>query len=37
MLIPSGRGMDLLNARLASEEGCIELNTGLVDVVKPIS
>jgi len=36
MFIPGGGGMDLLNAKLASEEGCIELNTGLVDVVKPI-
>ncbi len=38
MFYPSGGGMDLEAARLNKHEpGCIEMDTGLLDLVKPIS
>lgn len=35
MFFPDGGGLDLEDARLASEEGCIELDFQLIDIVKP--
>ena len=35
MFFPSGGGLDLEDARLSIEEGCIELDFKLIDIVKP--
>ena len=36
MFYPRGGGLDIDNAYLSSEEGCIEIDTGgLIDIVKP--
>lgn len=35
MFYPTGGGMDLLEARLANEPGCLELDAGFIDIVKP--
>jgi len=35
MFYPTGGGMDLLGAKLSIEAGCIELDAGLIDIVKP--
>lgn len=35
LFFPNGGGMDLISARLAHEEGCIELDFQPIDIVKP--
>ncbi len=35
MFFPDGGGLDLEDARLAKEQGCIELDFQLIDIVKP--
>ena len=35
MFFPNGGGLDLEDARLSVEEGCIELDFQLIDIVKP--
>lgn len=35
MFFPDGGGLDLENARLSNEDGCIELDFQLIDIVKP--
>ena len=35
MFFPDGGGLDLLDVRLSAEEGCLELDFELIDIVKP--
>ncbi len=35
MFFPNGGGLDLENVRLSKEEGCIELDFQLIDIIKP--
>jgi len=35
MFFPNGGGLDLHSARKSRERGCIEINTGLTDILKP--
>ena len=35
MFFPNGGGLDLEDVRLSIEEGCLELDFGLIDIVKP--
>ena len=35
MFYPDGGGMDLEDARISNEDGCIELDFGIIDIIKP--
>lgn len=35
MFYPDGGGFDLKSVEMAAESDCVELNTGLIDIVKP--
>ncbi len=35
MFYPTGGGLDVKSAKLSSEPNCIEINTGLTDIIKP--
>src|SRR5688500_16943356 len=35
MFYPTGGGLDIESAKLSNEKGCIEIFTGITDIIKP--